>query len=187
MDLPSIIIIAIGLAMDCFAVSVSEGVRQRQWNTRILLMALLFGLFQGGMPLITFYIGSFFASFISRFSPWIALTILSILGGNMLLSAFRSLKTPTQEDTHYDLSITRILLLAIATSIDALATGVLFVATPQQLLTGIIIIAFVSFIFSLIGFALGKYMGKKIPFSPDWIAGSLLILIGLKIFISSFF
>ena len=88
MDLLSIILLAIGLAMDCFAVSIAQGMQGTKWRP-IIVMALLFGLFQGGMPLIAYFAGQLFVDFFTRWSPWIALTLLTLIGGKMLLEAYK--------------------------------------------------------------------------------------------------
>ena len=121
MNLISVILLAIGLAMDCLAVSSMKGVvgGKRPW-----LMAILFGLFQGGMPLIGYAAGSAFASVIDRFDHWIALVLLTFIGGKMIWESFHE---PTENTSKSDGSIAELLTLAVATSIDALATGVIFV------------------------------------------------------------
>ena len=90
MDILSILLIAIGLAMDCFAVSIAQGldinIRDKKQQPKVLLMAVLFGLFQGGMPLIGYFAGTLFAEFFSRYAPWIALALLAFIGGKMNVS-----------------------------------------------------------------------------------------------------
>ena len=87
MDWLTILVMAVGLAMDCFAIALSEGLHRHTWSGRIWLMALLFGVFQGGMPLLSFAVGQWFTEFLSRFAPWIALGILGTIGGKMIYSA----------------------------------------------------------------------------------------------------
>lgn len=181
MDLLSICLIAVGLAMDCFAVSVSQGICVNQWNPKILLMALLFGLFQGGMPLIGYYAGSLFASFFSRFAPWIALALLVYIGGKMIWESFHKQEEEICHRSPWD--IKHLLVLAVATSIDALATGVIFIPVPQSLWLGISIIALVSFLFALLGYGIGVQVGKRFTLNVEMIGGIILIIIGLKIFI----
>lgn len=190
MDLLSIILIAIGLAMDCFAVSTTKGLLLQRWSPWVLLMALLFGLFQGGMPLIGYYAGSFFSDFFSRFAPWIALLILSFIGGKMLLEkpdAPSSSSSPANRFSSSVFSLPNLFLLAIATSIDALATGVIFIPCPSRLWLGVCIIALVSFLFSLLGFALGAVFGNRFHYPVERLGGLILILIGLKIWIEGVF
>lgn len=217
MDILSIILIAVGLAMDCFAVSVSSGLRVEAKQVfskpnKPWLMALMFGIFQGGMPLIGYYAGTLFADFFSRFAPWIALVLLGVIGGKMIWESFHEnivlcaldnkrcsrhnpqcTHTYRQEDCPYhvhhteegcaDFSLRHLVILAIATSIDALATGVIFIPHPEMLWIGVGVIAFVSFLFSISGYLIGVFAGTKFRLNAGLIGGLILIAIGLKIFI----
>ena len=185
MDLITILLIAMGLAMDCFAVSIAQGldsdVHNKQIRPRVFLMALLFGLFQGGMPLIGYYAGSLFSEFFDRYAPWIALILLTILGGKMIIE---SLGDKANEERHKaNWSLHYLLLMAIATSIDALATGVVFIPYPSYLWTGISIIALVSFGLSIAGAYTGSETKKAADFNADFVGGIILIGIGVKIFV----
>lgn len=204
MDLLSIILIGIGLAMDCFAVSTTKGVicganhssatrSFRLWRGP-LLMALFFGLFQGGMPLIGYYAGTLFASFFSRFAPWIALALLGFIGGKMIWESLHEEEEKTQEETntsndispalhHNEFGLQTIIMLAIATSIDALATGVIFIPCPEVVWVGVGIIALTSFLFSIMGYAIGICFGKRFHLNVELLGGIILILIGLKIWV----
>lgn len=181
MSILTIILIAIGLAMDCFAVSVCKGMassaKRPRWGKPIL-MAALFGLFQGGMPLIGYFSGSIFANFFERFAPWIALALLAFLGGKMI---YESLKPDSCDSHSADFALPLLLSLAVATSIDALATGVIFIPYPERLWIGISIIALMSFIFSIAGYLLGLFTGKKLKFNVELLGGIILVLIGIKI------
>lgn len=183
--------------MDCFAVSVSKGLvvdihevfakRQHPW-----LMAVLFGLFQGGMPLIGYYAGTLFRDFFSRYAGIIALVLLGYIGGKMIWESFSKtapLKDHCAEGSELssckkaDFSLKTLLILAVATSIDALATGVIFIPHPECLWFGISIIALGSFIFSVAGYLIGVFVGSKFKVNAELIGGLILIGIGLKIFI----
>lgn len=183
MSILSIIIIAIGLAMDCFSVAIAKGVvaarSSERHTSQVLLMAFSFGLFQGLMPLITFLLGSAFAQIIDRYDHWIALILLSIIGLNMIRE---SLNGDTQ---HIDskFSLTNIILLSVATSIDALATGIVFVPFKEVVAWAIAIIAFTSFAFSWAGYYIGKKAGRHLKINVELIGGLILIGIGIKIFI----
>ena len=187
MDLLTIIIIAIGLAMDCFAVSIAQGVAAKPdaaHPPKPFLMTLLFGLFQGGMPLIGFFAGWVFVDFFRVYAPWIALGLLAFIGGKMIWESFKNTKDDvpcTKEEKPW--SISHLLLLAVATSIDALATGVIFIPVPERLWIGVGIIGLVSFLFSLGGYHIGKYIGKQFKLNVELIGGLILIAIGLKIWI----
>lgn len=186
MDILSIIFLAIGLAMDCFAVSIAQGM-QRTPLRSVIPMAVLFGLFQGGMPLIAYYAGGIFEDFFTRWSHWIALILLAFIGGKMLIEAWkekseiRDQKSEVRSQTA--LTLSTMLILAVATSIDALSIGVLFIPVPEVLWLAISLIAATSTLFSLVGFWLGKTLGKHLPFSADVLGGCILIAIGIKIFL----
>jgi len=183
MDLITIMLIAIGLAMDCFAVSIAQGLdsdlKDPQIKSRIFLMALLFGLFQGGMPLIGYYAGSVCGQFFRTYAPWIALAILAFIGGKMVVESI--MKKEDEHKTNWTLPY--LLLMAVATSIDALATGVVFIPYPDMLWMGIGIIALVSFGMSLAGCYSGKEIKAQIPVRAELVGGLILIGIGLKIWI----
>ena len=184
MSFLSILIIAIGLAMDCFSISIAKGVVATHDNNRhlpsVLFMAFCFGLFQGMMPLITFFAGSVFAETIDKYDHWIALVLLSVIGLNMIRESFSN---DEEQHTDNNFSITNILLLSVATSIDALATGIIFVPTPQIIVQAVIIIALTSFVFSLVGFYIGKKAGRHLKINVELIGGIILIAIGVKIFL----
>jgi len=187
-DVVSIILIGIGLAMDCFAVSISKGLsvdihnvfakRQHPW-----LMAVFFGVFQGGMPLIGYYTGTLFADFFSRFAPWIALGLLAFIGGKMIWESLHKDADAEMEESAADFSMKTLLILAVATSIDALATGVIFIPCPEVLWVGISIIALCSFLFSIVGYLLGVFVGSRFRVNVELIGGIILVGIGIKIFV----
>ena len=182
MNTLSIIFLAIGLAMDCFAVSMAQGIQGTKFRAA-LLMAVLFGVFQGGMPLISYYAGSLFAAFFTRWSPWIALVLLCLIGGKMLWEAYteRNGQEENADTGNSILGIGTMLLLSIATSIDALSIGLLFIPVPEVLWRAVAVIACTSTFFSVIGYALGKSLGKHLPFNANIIGGIILIAIGIKI------
>ena len=187
MDLFSILFLAIGLAMDCFAVSIAQGMQGTKLRA-VVPMAVLFGIFQGGMPLIAYYVGSVFADFFIRWSPWIALILLVLIGGKMLVEAYKQSHSQSDDIAGQSvLTYGTMIILAIATSIDALSIGVLFIPVPEVLGLAISLIAFTSTLFSLIGFWLGKTLGRHLPFNANILGGCILIAIGIKIFIEGFF
>ena len=183
MDLVSIILIAIGLAMDCFAVSIAQGlsVAQSLERPKPVSMAVLFGLFQGGMPLIGYFAGCMFADFFKRYAPWIALALLAFIGGKMI---WESLHEKEEEKAGWGWM--HLIVLAVATSIDALATGVIFIPCPERVWLGVSIIGLVSVLFSIGGFHIGRYMGARFRLNVELIGGLILIAIGLKIWIEGF-
>ena len=195
MDILSVILLAIGLAMDCFAVSLAQGIQGTRFRMAAV-MALFFGLFQGGMPLISYYAGTLFADFFTRWSPWIALVLLSLVGGKMLSDAYRESRYSGAEQVQpadvakepiNTLTLGTIILLAVATSIDALSIGVLFIPVQNVLWLAVTVIAATSTLFSFAGYALGKTLGKHLPFNAAILGGYILIAIGIKIFVEGVF
>lgn len=180
MDILTIIIIAVGLAMDCFAVSITQGlsVKADTMRPKPMLMAVLFGLFQGGMPLIGYYAGYTFAEFFRVYAPWIALILLAFIGGKMVWESLRR-----KEEQSAGWQIKRLFVLAVATSIDALATGVIFIPVPEMLWVSVSIIGLVSLLFSLGGYFIGKFVGKRFRINVELIGGIILIGIGMKIWV----
>lgn len=191
MSLIDIILLAVALAMDCLTVSIvsgvievkSEEVKSEKWW--IIRMALLFGLFQAMMPLIGWLGISHFQTYMEAYDHWIAFTMLGFIGGRMVWESFGS-----DEEQHFNPRKLRTqLLLAIATSIDALAVGISFACTGYtavgQLTLPLIIIGVVSFLFSLIGYRLGARFGRSIAsrLKPELFGGIILIGIGVKILV----
>lgn len=184
MSIWDIILLSIGLAMDCFAVSTATGIGCKQIRiAESWKMPFFFGIFQGLMPLIGFLLSISFAKFIESFSHWIALAILSFLGIKMIIEEFQNKDEEEKEDFF---SWKTVFLLAIATSIDALATGVIFVPTPDIIWFAISIIAFGSFLFSCAGLAIGHYFGKRFSFKVGILGGVILIAIGVKMVITHY-
>jgi putative Mn2+ efflux pump MntP len=181
MDLLSIIIIGIGLAMDCFAVSISKGIvanKSHFWFA--LRMGILFGLFQGVMPLIGYFAGSTFANQIINIDHWVAFSLLLAIGGKMLVEGWRKKEEPEDTSSH-PFTWLSIITLAFATSIDALATGIIFVPYPDYIWKAVAIIAVISFAFSMIGTYIGVHFGKRFTVKVEVIGGLILIGIGTRI------
>ena len=191
MSLFDIILLAVALAMDCLTVSIvsgvitvkSEGTRSEKWW--IIRMAFLFGFFQALMPLLGWLGISYFQSYMEAYDHWIAFGLLAFIGVRMIKESFGP-----EEEQHFNPRRLRTqLLLAIATSIDALAIGISFACTGYntlgQLTLPLIMIGVVSFLFSLIGYLLGARFGRSIAhrFKPELLGGIILIGIGVKILI----
>lgn len=175
-------LLAISLAMDCFSVSITSGIilRRNLWET-FLTIGFFFGLFQALMPLIGWFVASHFHHLIEKFDHWIAFGLLFILGIRMIKESF-------EDEEHHHFDPTRlpiILTLAVATSIDALAVGISFafigMTTWSSIISPILVIGLVSFIFSIIGCLIGVYFGKRINLRAELWAGIILIGIGVKI------
>lgn len=190
MNYLDIILLAIALAMDCFAVSIASGIilKKFDWRT-VLRMALLFGIFQAVMPLVGWSVGIWFKSYIEVYDHWIALVLLSLLGVKMIREG-----TATDEEnnervkTICPLKWSSLFMMALATSIDALATGIVFIPFSTVLLCwALVIIGVVSVFFSILGSYIGVHFGNKLSFNIEILGGIMLISIGLKIFISHMF
>ncbi len=186
MNLFTILLLSVALAMDCLAVSISQSacLKRPIWG-KWLLMAICFGAFQGMMPLIGFYVMRFFADAITAYDHWIAFVLLGVLGLRMIkeeLVKTEDTSCPYPQETS-QLSIGKILLLAVATSIDALATGVVFVPYADWLVVAVLCIGVVSFVLSMIGSQVGFYLGKRFSFKWGVLGGIILIAIGTKILI----
>lgn len=187
MDLLTIIIIGIGLAMDCFAVSISKGIclKKIKWK-KVLRMAFLFGLFQAIMPLIGYLGGMSFANLISSFDHWIAFTLLVIIGSKMFIEGLKPID-PNCDINPNPFKWKTLITLAFATSIDALATGIVFVPFPDKIWFAIFNIGIISFIFTIIGVHAGFYFKKRMKFNVEIIGGIILFSIGTKILIEHLF
>ncbi len=182
MGIFDIILLSIGLAMDCFAVSIATGLKCRTMQvSQAYKMPLFFGLFQGAMPLIGFLLSISFAEFIDSFSHWISLAILGFLGIKMILEEFKSKEDNEDDCANGFFDWKRVLLLAVATSIDALATGIIFVSTPDIVLLAVSIIAIGSLLFSTAGLYIGHTFGSRFTLKAGILGGIILICIGIKI------
>ena len=184
MSLWEIVLIAAALAMDCFTVSVVSGViiRKNRWEV-VLRMAFLFGLFQALMPLVGWLVIHYFQSSVEAFDHWIAFGLLAFIGIRMIRDAF----APEEESQMNPASLRTQLLLALATSIDALAVGISFSCTGYetlgQLWLPLLVIGLFSFLFSVLGFVLGVRFGDVVTrrWKPELVGGVILIAIGIKI------
>lgn len=150
-----------------------------------LLMAFMFGLFQGAMPLIGYFAGSAFSDKISAVDHWIALVLLGIIGGKMIYDGFFEKKDEEENQSYITLKL--LFAQAVATSIDALAVGVSFAAMNVNIYFAVSVIAATTFVLSLIAVFIGKKIGDKINNLAQIFGGSILVLIGLKIFIEHMF
>ena len=179
----NLLMIAIGLSMDAFAVSTTNGMcvskqyKRHNFFTRALVWSAMFGLFQGLMPMLGYFLGKTFASFISSIDHWIAFVLLGFIGGKMIWEAVH----PEKEECEVNLPLSTILTQAIATSIDALAVGVSFALLEVNILSASVIIALTTLLCSLVGAYLGKAFGSLLKSKAEVFGGVILVLIGLKI------
>lgn len=178
MELFEIVFIGLGLAMDAFAVSVCKGLSMKKitWK-KIVIIALYFGIFQALMPIIGYFLGSSFSSFVQNIDHWLAFILLLVIGINMIKDS-----TGDEEENRNDkVDFKTMLLLSIATSIDALAVGVTFAFFEVNLLLAISIIGIITFMLSIVGVIIGNKFGDKFQNKAELSGGIILIIIGLKI------
>lgn len=177
MDLTMIVVIAIGLAMDAFAVSIATGAVYRQPKVNhALRMALAFGAFQAIMPVAGWFAGLALKNFVAGYAHWAAFALLTFIGVKMIYESFKLKRARGH------LSIAMLLTLAIATSIDAFAVGMTFsFLLASSLAIAVIIIGLVTFIMSYAGFYIGKSFGHFFETGIEAIGGLILIAIGVKI------
>ncbi len=179
-----ILLIGLGVSADAFAVSMCKGVEMKKiiWKYA-LLIALFFGGFQMIMPLIGWGAGSLFQKYITEFDHWIAFGLLLLLGGKMIYDGIfdKDEKKEGDEDKPLKLGLGTLLVMAIATSIDALAVGVTFAFLSVNIWLAVGIIGATTFTFSLVGVGIGVKVGDKFRNKAEILGGVILILLGVKI------
>ena len=181
MTLLEIFLVGVGLSMDAFAVAICKGLAMPRVNRkRTLLIGLYFGVFQAVMPLTGWLLGSQFARHVTKMAPWIAFVLLAWIGGSMIRE---SLSTKEEEEEKPEL-----LMLAIATSIDALAVGVSFsmVELTVPIYAAAALIGCTTFAISVAGVFVGNLFGARYKNRAEFVGGAILILIGLKILLEHF-
>ncbi|MFI4913310.1 MAG: manganese efflux pump MntP family protein [Sedimentisphaeraceae bacterium JB056] len=182
MGLITILCIAVGLAMDAFSVSVATGAVYKKMHIKhIFRMAFFFGFFQMFMPILGWLGASAFKDYIQAFDHWIAFGILLVVGGKMIYEAF-SLEDADKKNL--EMTIFTLLVLSVATSIDALAVGITLSLLKIDIIETVAIIGLVTFILSLIGVKIGMKFGHIFENKIEIAGGILLILIGLKILLT---
>jgi putative Mn2+ efflux pump MntP len=176
-----LLLVATGLAMDAFAVSLCKGLRMRRINyAQAVVIALFFGVFQALMPLLGWTLGIQFEQYITAVDHWIAFILLSVIGSKMLYDSLtEDPSCPIQTVDRLDLK--ELLLLAIATSIDALAVGITLAFLKTDILLSVSLIGIVTFSLSLLAVAIGNRFGNRLQSKAGIAGGVVLILIGLKI------
>ena len=180
MGLLDLFITAVALSMDAFAVSVSKGLSVGRVRLKHgLITGAYFGGFQALMPLLGFFLASSFADYIRRFDHWIAFGLLALIGANMLREALSG----EEEEMNDSFSFKTMLPLAVATSIDALATGVSFAVTDTNIWLAIALVGATTFAFSAAGVKIGNVFGAKYKSKAELAGGLILILMGAKILI----
>ena len=189
MDFLTLILLAVALTADAFAVSITNGIcRQRVTKRYALFTGIIFGFFQALMPAIGFLLGNTFSETVHRYQHWIALILLGGIGTNMLVDAIKEQRNPKPpQPVSQIVTIKTLLLQGIATSIDALAAGVGFAVLEINIFTATIIIGIVTFIFSYFGVYIGKLFGMILGVLAKFAGGMILIVIGFKLFLESKF
>lgn len=185
MSFIAIFLTALALSMDAFAVSITKGMTIKNLTTKLgVKIALVFGIFQGGMPLIGWILGISFESYIKSIDHWIALLLLGFLGYRMIDEFVKSKKCNEETCSIVEETITNkeILMLAIATSIDALAVGISFAFLSVNIVVASFAICLVTFIVCIFGVFLGKRLGCVFSNYAELIGGIILIFIGFNIF-----
>lgn len=176
-------LLGIGLAMDAFAVSVCKGLGMRNLNKKqTLIIGLYFGGFQALMPLIGWLLGSQFQKYITRIDHWIAFILLGFIGGKMMIEAIREWNEEETVDViDAPLDHKNMLVLSVATSIDALAVGITFAFLDTPIIEAITIIGITTMVISIIGVVVGNFFGSRYKSKAELIGGLILVLLGLKI------
>lgn len=189
----TILMLAVGLSMDAFAVSICKGLamQKMKWKNAFIV-GLWFGGFQGLMPLIGYFLGVQFETYINAIAPWIAFGLLSIIGANMIKESLDKEEEEETDTLHWK----EMFLLAVATSIDALAVGVTFACVPVKIMASASnaintvlacgIIALTTGILSITGVKVGNVFGTKYKSKAEFAGGAILIALGIKILLEHF-
>lgn len=185
MGTAELFLLAVGLSMDAFAVSATNGMCKKNMGIYMsLATALTFGLFQGAMPVIGYALGNHFAEYINRYAHIIALILLSFIGIKMIIDSFKKDENGSSGSI---LTIPMLLIQGVATSIDALAVGVSLAAMNVNIVSAASFICCVTFVLSLIAVFIGKKSGDFLSDKAQLIGGAILVGIGAKIFIEHTF
>lgn len=172
-------LVAVGLSMDAFAVAVCKGLAMKKLNWKnAVIIALYFGVFQALMPLIGYFLGVGFQEQITEIDHWIAFILLSIIGLNMIRE---SLGQDEEDDNNDSVRFKDMIVLAIATSIDALAVGITLAFLQTDILPSVTTIGITTFVISLFGVKIGNVFGEKYKSKAEFVGGLILVLLGVKI------
>lgn len=185
MSIIEIALIGVGLAMDAFAVSICKGLAMRRMNyKKAIIIAAFFGVFQALMPALGYVLGTTFANKIAAIDHWIAFILLALIGANMIKEALSSDDDECQDDS---LRLGDLIMLSIATSIDALAVGITFAFFNVSFLLSVSMIGIITFIICVIGVKVGNVFGEKYKSKAELAGGLILIVMGAKILIDHLF
>lgn len=192
MGLVSLLLLAVGLSMDAFAVSVCKGLAMKRVDFRnAAICGVWFGGFQALMPLLGYLLGASFERYINAIAPWVAFVLLAVIGGNMIREAL----TEQEEEASAGLDAKTMFLMAVATSIDAFAVGITFACVPVTVLAaselsntlfGVAVIGLTTFLISCLGVKIGNVFGCRYQKKAEITGGVVLIFLGLKIILEHF-
>lgn len=177
------LLLGVGLAMDAFAVSICKGLAMRKVNKKqAVIIALFFGGFQAIMPIVGWFLCKGFQNYIEAFDHWIAFALLAFIGVKMIIETLREKEDDVViEEMDPPLDMKEMLMLAIATSIDALAVGISLAALDRPIVESAAIIGVVTFVISIIGVYIGNFFGNRYKKRAELTGGIILVLIGVKI------
>ena len=190
MSLFALFAISVGLSMDAFSVAICKGLSMKKISFRKAgIVSLYFGTFQAGMPLIGYFLGVQFQDKIVSFDHWIAFILLGFIGIKMMVDSRKSkceiaVESFTEEDEEEFLDFKSMSVLAIATSIDALAVGVTFAFLKVNIVSAVSFIGIVTFIFSMVGVRIGNVFGAVYKSKAEFVGGLILILMGTKLLLN---
>ena len=178
MGIIELLLLSVGLGMDAFAVSVCKGISMKKMNwKKAIIIGLYFGGFQALMPVIGYFLGSAFESLITNIDHWIAFILLGTIGGKMIKDSFAD----ESDNCNDDVSFKTMFVLAVATSIDALAIGITFAFLNVNLILAVALIGVITFILAVIGTKIGNRFGDKYQNKAELVGGIILVLLGIKI------
>lgn len=181
MDIVSLLALAVGLSMDAFAVSVCKGLALKKVNAKhMCIVGAWFGGFQALMPTIGYLLGVRFEQYITAIDHWIAFVLLALIGANMIREA---VSPGGDEEADASLGFKTMLLMAVATSIDALAVGITFAFLQVNLFWAVLFIGVITFTLSALGVKIGNVFGEKYKSRAELVGGAILVLLGIKILI----
>lgn len=202
MGIAELILLALGLAMDAFAVSICKGLATKKLEIKhMCIVGIWFGGFQALMPIIGYYLGSTFSSYITKIDHWIAFALLAFIGINMIKESLEKPKCDSEEckngqcniDNNESITVNNpfavktMFIMAIATSIDALAVGVTFAFLDVNVWVAVAFIGIITFAMSAIGIKIGNIFGDKYKSKAEFAGGVILILLGIKILVEALF
>lgn len=185
MDLVTLFVLAVGLSMDAFAVSICKGLAMKKITVKQAgIVGLWFGGFQALMPALGFLLGTTFASFVTMIADWISFILLALIGINMIKEAL----SKEEEEADASLAPKTMFILAVATSIDAFAVGVsfAFMEIGSLIFPAVLFIGVITFVLSMVGVKVGNVFGTRYKAKAEIVGGVVLILIGVKIMLEHF-